>query len=376
MPFLHLHVGNEGFVKACCVANINFGNINKQSLEEIWNGTAIKELREKFRQGKIDKRCAVCYKLEAAGGKSIRQETLDKYTEFKHEEASLPIYFDIRFSNICNYRCRTCWHGASSRWFEEAKLLNTNIGEKAIIKNIKDYENFISKCGRALLEAQEIYFAGGEPLATEEHYLLLDWLVKNKLTSVRLRYNTNLSMLKFKSFQVLDYWNQFNSVEILASIDATENLGEYIRKEMNWESILLNGKKIRQLSHIKMKIAPTISVFNILHLPDLYKQCLDNKLIEKDGLYINILDRPIHYNVQILPENIKAQAVVKYELFFDWMSQNSIPKNIQQQFQECLKYMLKDDKSKFWPKFISETKKIDGMRNENFKDELSFLFME
>ena len=368
MPFLQLHVGNEGYVKACCVANINFGNINKQSLDEIWNGKLINQLRNKFNKGELDKRCAVCYKLEEAGGKSIRQETFEKFPDFNPEEPSLPVYFDIRFSNVCNYRCRTCWHGASSRWFEEAKLLKTNSGQKAIIHNIKDYESFIVKCGPALLRAEEIYFAGGEPLVTEEHYSLLAWLVENNATTMRLRYNTNFSILKFKSYEVVEYWKQFDSVEILASIDASAELGEYIRKEMNWKTILLNREKIRSLHHIKIKIAPTVSVFNIMHLPDLYKECLSNNFIATDGLYINILDRPIHYNVQILPPEIKQQVLIKYKIFFEWMTSNDVPELVQRQFQECLTYMMADDKSRFWEKFILETRKLDSMREEILSD--------
>jgi MoaA/NifB/PqqE/SkfB family radical SAM enzyme len=373
MPFLHLHVGNEGYVKACCVANINFGNINKQSLPEIWNDKPITELREKFKKGERDKRCAVCYKLEEAGGKSIRQETFEKFPNFNYAKPSLPIYFDIRFSNVCNYRCRTCWHGASSKWFQEAKILKTNSGEKAIIKNIEDFEAFILKCGESLLHAEEIYFAGGEPLATEEHYLLLDWLVTNNATSVKLRYNTNFSLLKFKSFDVLDYWSKFKSVEILASIDASEKLGEYIRKEMKWETILLNREKARSIPHLKVKISPTVSVMNMMHLPDLYKECLKNKFIEKDGLYINILDRPMYYNIQIFPQEVKKQIIDKYSVFFEWMKENSIPKSIENKFKECLEYMLSEDKSRYWRNFLIEAKKIDDLRNEKTKDVLGYL---
>jgi len=63
MPWIHFHVGNNGIAKACCVANIPFGNINEQSMEEIWNGMPIQHLREKFASGEKDKRCAQCYKL-------------------------------------------------------------------------------------------------------------------------------------------------------------------------------------------------------------------------------------------------------------------------------------------------------------------------
>ena len=222
MPFIHYHVSNNGLAKACCVANITYGNTNTQTLEEIWNGKSINHLRSKFSKNEIDGRCFVCHKIEDSGGKSIRLETFEKFDYHSIDaEPSLPIYFDIRFSNVCNFRCRTCWHGASSKWFNDAKLLNTNIGEKAIIKNINDLDEFISSSSEALLGAEEFYFAGGEPLVTEEHYKLLEWLIQNKATKSRLRYNTNFSKLAFKDYNLIELWSHFDEVELLASIDAS-----------------------------------------------------------------------------------------------------------------------------------------------------------
>lgn len=366
MPWIHFHVGNNGIAKACCVANIPFGNINEQSMEEIWNGMPIQHLREKFASGEKDKRCAQCYKLEDAGGKSIRQETFEKFPHVKIEKKSapLPIYFDIRFSNVCNFRCRTCWHGASSKWFSDAKKLGTNLGEKAIIRNIHDFMLFLKKCGGALLQAEEIYFAGGEPLAIEEHFLLLEWLIKNGATQVRLRYNTNFSMLKFKNYDVLELWKHFSEVEVLASLDGTGELGEFIRKEMSWETILENREKIRILPHVKFKISPTISVFNIQHLPSFYRECLKLKMIAPTDIYFNILERPSHYNIKILPLIVKRNIEKEYLDFFDWMNRNEIPTSVRSMFQECLDYMKAEDLSKYWDKFQTETMLLNELRDE------------
>ena len=79
------------------------------------------------------------------------------------------------------------------------------------------------------MESKEIYIAGGEPLVTEEHYLLLEWLIKNNATNVKLRYNTNFTKLRFKDYEVLPLWSHFKHIEILASIDAVDELGSYIR---------------------------------------------------------------------------------------------------------------------------------------------------
>ncbi|MFT4760348.1 MAG: radical SAM protein with 4Fe4S-binding SPASM domain [Paraglaciecola sp.] len=367
MPWIHFHVSNNGTAKACCVANIPYGNINEQNLEEIWNGEAINKLRDKFVKGEADKRCAQCIHREAAGGKSIRQETFERFSEVQilNNPIELPIYFDIRFSNVCNFRCRTCWHGASSKWFADAKVLGTNLGEKAILKNINDFNNFIKKTGDALLNAQEIYFAGGEPLATEEHYLLLEWLIENKATNVRLRYNTNFSMLHFKRWKVLEMWAHFPKVEILASIDASEDLGEYIRKEMVWATILDNREKIRALPHLDFQLAPTVSILNIAHLPTLYLESLQSKMIEVDDFYINILEQPFYYNIQAMPLEKKTTVRIIFEKF---LNENVLSEKIKGQFEEILAFMEKEDKSKYWAKFLQETGKLDELREEDFKE--------
>jgi len=369
MPFIHYHVGNSGYVKACCVANITYGNCNTQHFNEIWQGDAVNQLRDKFKKGESDPRCAVCLNLEKTGGKSIRQETLERFIyEFDNEEVKHPVYFDIRFSNACNFACRTCWHGASSAWFPEADKLNRNVGEKALIQNISDFEHFISETGESLLQAEEIYFAGGEPLLSEEHYLLLNYLIAHKHTKLRLRYNTNFSILEFKGYQILDYWKHFEHIEILASIDAHKDLGAYIRKGFNWETFVKNREAIRELSHIKFKIAPTVSILSIANLPDLYKACLELKIIEKDAFYINMLERPQFYNTKAIPKEIKEQIAESFNQFYKWADRNEIPQSIFKQFEECISYMRAEDLNKHWKKFIEETKLFDKIRGESSSD--------
>lgn len=363
MPWIHFHVGDNGLAKVCCVANIPFGNINTTSFEDIWNGESIQKLRTRFLNGEPDKRCAQCVNLETAGGKSIRQETNEK---FGHLDISLnnpaPIYFDIRFSNVCNLKCRTCWHGASSSWFEDAKKLGTQKGQKAVIQNVQDYHRFISELGPHLLNAEEIYFAGGEPMVTEEHYLLLNWLIEKRQTKVKLRYNTNFTFLKYKQYDVLKLWQNFESVEIMASLDAIGPLGTYIRSGSKWNKVIQNFERIQPISHIRFKISPTISVLNIQDITELISYALHNKMISEDDLYINILERPLHYNIQILPHLKKEQIDQKINTYISSLSS----KRIRDQLQEILQYMWAKDLSRHWEKFHLQNGKIDHIREETF----------
>ena len=369
MPWIHYHIGNAGKVKACCLANIPYGDCNTQSFDEIWNGETINAVRDKFMKGEPDNRCGVCQRLEAIGGKSIRQETQEKFGKlFERGYSKLPVYFDIRFSNACNFTCRTCWHGASSAWFSEAKQLKRNLGEIALLQNITDFDNFIAETGEALLQAKEIYFAGGEPLVTKEHYQLLDWLVVNKATQMKLRYNTNFSTLNYGKYEVIEFWKQFPEVEILASVDAHGKLGEYIRKGFNWQQFQQNREVIRSLKHVRFVIAPTISVLSIKNLPELYRICLMEQVIEADGLYINMLDRPLYYNAKILPLGQKRKIVAEYQKFYDWAEKKQIPQSVTNQLKECEAYMLSEDLSKHWAQFLKETKLMDEMREEIYSE--------
>jgi len=367
MPWVHFHLTSKGQVNACCVSTIKYGNINNGSIEKIWNGDEIKAVRNKFTEGKFDEGCKVCINREIAGAKSLRQETFEKFPKIDIDRIQLPIYFDIRFSNVCNFRCRTCWHGASSKWYNDSVLLKTNVSQQAIIKNIKDFKSFILKNGKALKNAKEIYFAGGEPLVIEEHYLLLRYLIENKITNVKLRYNTNLSILKFKNYDVIELWQHFSEVEILASIDESNQIGEYIRKELNWMQFVENVKILNKIHHISLKISPTVSVFNIATLTEFYKHCLELKLIQSTDIYLNILERPYCFNSKILNSTRKEEITTIFNEFFEWCLLNNIPESVSRQFRDSVDFMnFENLHDKYWSVFIRITKKVDHIRNENF----------
>ncbi|MFY0626352.1 MAG: twitch domain-containing radical SAM protein [Reichenbachiella sp.] len=327
MPWLHLYVNTRGLCQACCISPITFGDVNKQSIDEIWKGDKIQNFRKKLLEGKKDKRCNSCYTLEDSGVKSIRQETLEKFgnkieTVLEHgsRDVGLPIYLDIRFSNVCNFRCVTCWHGASSKWFEEAKAKNTHVANTAIIKAIDDENDFFRQIEQFISGVEEFYFAGGEPLVMDEHYKVLDLLLKQGKTDVHLRYNTNLSLLTFKGKSVLDYWKKFNKVTVSASLDAAGDLGERIRRDSNWGEIKKNLRSIKKnCSHIKLEIAPTISTLNVLAFPELHKGLVEEGLIEIDAVYINMLFRPHHYNIKNVEEINQVRSSLKKHI--GWLGQ-------------------------------------------------------
>jgi radical SAM protein with 4Fe4S-binding SPASM domain len=65
-PWLSISVQSNGNVVPCCFAwgdNIIYGNLNEQSLEEIWNGDRVESLRNCHKKGpsELPRLCNMCY---------------------------------------------------------------------------------------------------------------------------------------------------------------------------------------------------------------------------------------------------------------------------------------------------------------------------
>lgn len=134
MPWVHLHVTQTGFVTPCCQApwdqKTAFGSVNEAPIEEIWNGREIRRFRKNMLKGKPDERCKVCYQKEKNGFQSLRNVTNTDYAHkvnlvnTTQKDGSLPgvkpVYIDIRFSNVCNFKCRICGPWSSSQWHNDA----------------------------------------------------------------------------------------------------------------------------------------------------------------------------------------------------------------------------------------------------------------
>src|SRR6056300_900941 len=191
LPWTHLHTWPNGNVYPCCLTDWReeVGNLETNTLEEIWNNNKMKELRQYMLQGKKHSNCRKCFQQEDYNLDSMRTslnrkfshhiESITKNTSKDgHNNDFKLIYWDFRFSNLCNFKCRMCSSALSSKWYEdEINAFGSSQSDRALI-NVNDYskkdiklylENFME-------EVEEIYFAGGEPLLMDEHYYILEEL--------------------------------------------------------------------------------------------------------------------------------------------------------------------------------------------------------
>lgn len=382
-PWTHLNAGPDGQAYPCCMTDYNcsVGDTKKDTLATIWNNDSMKQLRLDMLNEKPVKGCDRCYEQEKSGFVSGRISAnkhhghhITKVLE-TNPDGSLDqfkmVYWDIRFSNLCNLRCRSCGHIYSSQWYQDqVKIAGPTW---AINNQVLNYAGRTETDMWEQLEphleyVEQIYFAGGEPLLMEEHYNILEELIKRGRTDVRLIYNTNFTHTKLKDKYVFEYWKKFDSVSVGASLDAMGPRGEYIRKGTTWAQVERNREKMLEICPgVDFYISATLSILNAKHLPDFHKNWVERGLIKVQDFNVNILLDPSYYRIDIAPQQYKEEITALYQKHLEWIQQcGDQLGRVTTGFESAIKLMNSTDNSHLIARFWEKTNQLDAIRNESW----------
>ena len=282
-------------------------------------------------------------------------------------------YFDIRFSNICNFKCRTCGSAFSSQWEQEdiKSKEKTGIPFWAEIVPKGNRKAFLDEIVAQVPNFEIAYFAGGEPLITDEHYVLLDYMIKTGNTDIELRYNSNISNFKYKKKDVFNMWNQFSKpIKIYASIDHIGDRAEYIRHGTVWKTIEENFKRIKEERNIKIEVNTVYSIFNAITISHFYKFMIDNHYYTPEsGIWtLYCMNAPEHLSVHVLPEDYKAQADQQLLLTMQYMRDLGFREDQIQQIESARTWLnSKNTWAERSQEFKEELCRLDDLRGETFE---------
>ncbi|PLW76634.1 hypothetical protein C0081_13655 [Cohaesibacter celericrescens] len=333
MPFLGLHVGTKGEISPCCEFDGEWGNVSNTVFNSARQSIQAVADRDAFIRGdgRSVRPCWKCFEQENAGGTSLRQKFNHDFAKFlpEHSESggvlnelssrSGPAYLDIRFSNLCNFKCRSCWHGSSSSWFKDAKDLGTNLGERAEIRSISSTAHLLEQIEPQLDSLRHVYFAGGEPLMIAENYRLLEILITRKRTDIELAYNTNGSVLELAKSSMLELWGHFPKVTVELSVDATRpEAASLIRSGFSFDIFTRNAMAIRmQCPHVKLRFGITVSALNLQELPRTLNDLRMSCGAGPGDFSIHALQSPNYMRPSVLPKKIKKRALAKLKDFVE-----------------------------------------------------------
>jgi len=373
LPWIHFYANPDGNVLPCCIGNHRkpLGNVQKESILNVWNSEKYRTMRLNMLSGKRCDECQSCYHAEDSGVNSFRQSVNRDYAEYiplvnktnvdgSLDEMDLK-YLDIRWSNICNFKCRSCSSTYSSSWATED---NKNGNKKPVYifaggdNNDKLYEELKPH----ITGVKEIYFAGGEPLLMDKHYDMLEYLIETNNTDIKIRYNTNLSSLHFKNKSVLEMWKKFSNVHLNVSLDSWSDRAEYIREGTDWKKIEENILTVKsECPHIYFGIASVVSIFNVLTLPEFIDYLFQNKLVDsKTTASFYSLINPDFYSFSIFDDKTRMLAIEKLS---DRQYNGHIKSQIENVIRHLKSSVVNVDLQK---QFKHHTDYYDSIRNRKF----------
>lgn len=389
VPWMHLAFEPSGKVLPCCLTashKVFSGDLKTMTLEEVWNSDNQKSIRKDMIEGKEPSICSKCFDRERVTGESARtyhrrdfQDVIDAIPDITEADGTCTTmdlkYWDFRFSNLCNFKCRSCGPAYSSAWVPDATKLGYADQEKVwSIGAVGEQTNYDFLYDQ-IDNVRRIYFAGGEPLLMPEHWQILDMLVAKERFDVKLSYNTNCSVLEYGKKNIMDYWSkwQYGKLEIWPSIDEIGERAELIRSGTVWSKVEANLKRLATLDNIILRPGLTIGAFNVFRLPEMITHLVDIGVIRGDpkrrsqnhnNFFINLLESPIYYHVSILPDEFKHEIILKLENFITEFNEKH-GTNISKLFEHILFELTKPFNVSAAKHFLRQTAKLDALRNED-----------
>ena len=284
-PWTHTYLSPQTERRMCCASREPAQNFEQyidtaagtvqyipMTLAEHWNSEHMKSVRRRMMAGETLPECAVCN--EKLLNTDVYRSYFNQLFGHKYQEAMsntnidgstsmLPVSWDYRFSNLCNFKCRTCGDMLSSSWETEQRqhnMIDWNNSKNSWMR--PEVREQITRFQDSQIEAEfaqaveqhrveEIYWVGGEPLMYEQHWRYMRRIIElGDGPRVYARYNTNLSRVDWRGCNLYgDILDHIRDWQICASLDGTGQIGEYIRTGLDYGAWRVNFEQGLQYAH-------------------------------------------------------------------------------------------------------------------------------
>jgi hypothetical protein len=308
-PWTHTYLSPQTERRMCCASREPAQNFEQYidtksgtgryipvTLDQHWNSEHMKSVRRRMMAGETLPECEVCNNKLL--NTDVYRSYFNRLFDHKYEQAMIqtdlsgfttmrPVSWDYRFSNLCNFKCRTCGDMLSSSWETEQRQHNmidwsntkNNWMLPEVRREISQFQD--TKIEQEFSEAveqhrvEEIYWVGGEPLMYEQHWRYMQRIIElGDGSGLYARYNTNLSRIDYRGANLYrDILQHVRDWQICASLDGTGATGEYIRTGLDyeqWRQNFVQGLAISQHRR-QMRIDFTLTLPGLFEVRNIQK---------------------------------------------------------------------------------------------------------
>lgn len=298
---------------------------------DYFNSEWLKNIKQEMQQGIVPAACSGCKERERHGLKSTRGAIWNYYNvgpepeyedqwfanKFTADSPTVPTRIELRFSNLCNMKCRMCDETSSSSFAAEKiehkikpdkagshlehSIIPITKADPAVIESLKDKS--------LLASVRKVCLTGGEPFLIKEYYDYLDYLISNGFSrNMELELYTNCSVYNPLFITRL---SEFKKVELVMSIDAVGKSAEYIRSGTDWPKVESNVLKLNQLpAPFNLEVTTAISAYSLMDFSALasFLMKLYNENASIGIKCYNVTSPPgMHFNN--LPKQLRSRAI-------------------------------------------------------------------
>jgi len=376
-------------------------DVKNKTIKEFWQSKEMNHIRERMLEGRPIPGCTACYQEEQSGTASLRQQenegwvrmkegktfwdTVDRWE--KNKICDSPISLDINFSSLCNLKCRMCFSGLSSELAKEQwsviqeeglevnhELMRFQTDDLEIIDH-GDNTELMKQLYDLLKVNRRIYLKGGEPTLLRTMYNFLDYPVNNNYAqNIQIKFNTNMTNVQKQFVKLMD---KFRKVDLTMSIDGIDAVQEYIRAPSKWSSISKNiNYFIENNDKADLMVSPCWQIYNVFNIYEHLKYF--DKLCEKRNIEVTpiLLDFPMHYRIDVLPYEVRQQAVDKIKQCFKLKiaKQPTLYKKLHTLLKILMNKDSHKDSKKHMKQFFEITALYDKYRSQSIEKSLPELY--
>lgn len=353
-PFVSLYYHTDGKMAPCGHMNVS----ELQSIEDYKNSDRLKGLKQDILQNKRSELCQHCHKLEDYELGSMRRYWLKEVGIEGCKESEFE-YVEVKFSSLCNSKCRICYPQISSQIATEEIKFNKEYDKPALVT--PGGELFLLEQIKTISKGIKILtFSGGEPLLHWQHYDLLNHLIENNLNPA-LIYYSNVSTLSLKNEYIFDKWKHFSNIEFRASVDAIGDAANYWRPGEPFDIIFENIKSIKtNMPHIDLQYTVTTAWPMMYRMPELITAIYE--FHNEPSLNLNMVNNKL-YNPRVLPLEYKNKLKDQLSNFIKTFP---VTTKLERDVNNLIDYMYGEDWTNILENSIAEIIKFDKRRNQSF----------
>jgi hypothetical protein len=347
-PWVHTYLSPQTERRMCCASREPAQNFTQYidtpsgtgkyipvTLEQHWNSEHMRSVRKRMIAGETLPECEVCN--DKLLNTSVYRDYFTHLFAHKIDEifastdadgtTSLqPVSWDYRFSNLCNFKCRTCGDMLSSSWETEEKTHSmVNWHDSKNNWMLPEVRPLISAFQDGQIEAEfnsavenhsveEVYWVGGEPLMYEQHWRYMKRIVElGDGPKVYARYNTNLSRVNYRGVNLYsDILSNIRDWQICASLDGTEQIGEYIRTGLDYVSFLNNFEQGLQYAKHRRQMRVDFT----LTLPGMFETNAIQRLAE--NYQVELLSKVVF---SFTPDIVMSPLALPRHILHPWLDE-------------------------------------------------------